>query len=340
MVLAGAVAAITEHATWRRWTVFILAAALGCGTRYPMAAFFAPAWIWMLIATPGVWRKISWITVTMLIALALLLPFAAGGWNQFLFWTVDFHRASNFKFSLARHFLDCFWFAPALWILAAAAWVKRLPGFHRPLQAVLGSLIVGAIINLSSRSTYAEYVLPLFPALAFAVAPLASPMAKGVPRSTLVALMMAILGLGWLTIPEIEKDVLFEAGQAETFLKSHVASDDLVVASMPEIPAATGHRISPLLAMGKFSITEDFPAVQAANLNMATPQSLQALILDRQTRALVLSTSPKWNFLWSLPSYQLLSGESREALKETVKQNYDLSFTNGHYVIFLRKPGM
>ena len=41
--------------SWIRWGVFVLAAALGVGARLPAAGFFAPAFIGLLVMTPG-WR--------------------------------------------------------------------------------------------------------------------------------------------------------------------------------------------------------------------------------------------------------------------------------------------
>jgi hypothetical protein len=137
--------------------------------------------------------------------------------------------------------------------------------------------------------------------------------------------------------PPLDKGLLENASKAENFLRTHVPNEYSVVASMPEIPAATGHSVPLFLAPGKFSVTEDFDNVQAATIRMVTPEILGDIIYRAETGALVFSPASRWNFGWSLPSYRQMSERGRSQIFGKIAEDFELAFENRDYVIFLRK---
>ncbi len=336
-VLVGVIALTSRGRLGWRWVAFIVAAALGTGARYPVAGFFIPAWAGLIMLTPG-WRARMAATMATALCGGLLLAWAAAGdWENFYYWTAGFHALSTFVFSRREQFWYFLLFAPALWI-ASGLMAGRLTGRDRPIRIAYLALLLGLVANLAGHTTYAEYVFPLVPALAFIVARALTGWLAGLRRSVAVPLTVALLACAWIHPPDLNPNLLRNARDAGAFLQAHVGPQDVVASSMPEIPAATGNPVPLSLAMGKFGVTEDFDAAQAERLHMATPAALRALLRDPTTKALVLSTVLNWNFFWSLPSYRWLSEQARGELKQTVTENYTVGYANADYVVLLRRP--
>jgi hypothetical protein len=367
-VLVGAQALQARWKIWTRWTLFIAAAAVGTGCRLPMAGFFFPAFVGLLILTPG-WRpRLIAALVTLGSAIFLLMATTTADWANFLFWTTGFHRESSFYIPVWTHYWDCFRFAPVLWVVVCIpviASIKILSslgvarrgepsGFQDGLphtvggarndrdgeeRVILVSIALGLITNLSASTTYAEYILPLLPAAALVAAPVACELFG---RATLMWRVVGVIALttaGWNYRPEFNPNVLVHAGQAEAFLRSNIPANSVVVASMPEIPVAAGARIPLGLSMGKFSVTEDFSEALARHRLMLTPAALVRVLEDPATQAIVCSPSYNWNFFWSLPSYRTLSTVARESIYSTMRRDYAVGFINEEYVIYLRQVG-
>jgi hypothetical protein len=106
---------------------------------------------------------------------------------------------------------------------------------------------------------------------------------------------------------------------------------------MPEIPAATGHRVPLRLAAGKFSVTEDFDEIRSESIHLATPGNIERMIKDSNTGAVVFSPGWRWNFAWSVPSYHFVSKEKTDSIFKEVVEDFELGFENQNYVIFIRK---
>ena len=363
-VLTGVIAMVSKWPSWVRWLVFVVAAALGTGARLPVAGFFAPAFIGMLMLTPG-WRaRIGASVFTAGCAATVLLATAGGDWERFVFWTMGFHRDSSFYIPVWTHFADCFRFAPVLWVFAgmtgyaaikslslrvdASERSEILAGLPRPADRarndndlvqliVLGSLLIALVVNLSASTTYAEYIFPFIPAVALISAPFASDLLGRCSLIVRAIILVAAATVGWNYPPEYSPNVLLHAGQAEAFLRTNVSPGSIVACSMPEIPVAAGSRIPLTMAMGKFGITEDFSPALAQDRLMMTPSSLQGILNDPATKALVGSPSYNWNFFWSLPSYRVLSEAAQDEIRATIRTHYRLEFMNEEYVVYLRK---
>ena len=368
-VVVGVVAVLSSRPNWLRWLVFVVAAALGAGARLPVAGFFAPGFIGMLMLTPG-WRaRIGASVFTAGCAAAVLMATAGGDWDRFVFWTMGFHRDSSFYIPVWTHFVDCFRFGPVLWVFAVMtgyAAIKSLSlragdgdrseilaGLPRPAGRacndnawmgdaiaqliVLGSLLIALVVNLSASTTYAEYIFPFIPAVALISAPIAGDLLGRCSLIVRAIILVAAVTVGWNYPPEYSPNVLLHAGQAEAFLRANVPPGSIVACSMPEIPVAAGSRIPLPMAMGKFGITEDFSPALAQDRLMMTPSSLQEILNNPATKALVGSPSYNWNFFWSLPSYRVLSKTAQEEIRATIKTYYRLEFINEEYVVYLRK---
>jgi len=336
-VLAGTMALTSRAPLGGRWAVFIVAAALGSGARYPMAGFFLPAWAGLLMLTPG-WRaRLGAVVATAAVAGALLAWAAAGDWESLFYWTAIFHAGSTFAFSRAEQFWYFLVFAPALWI-AAGLTASRVTTGDRATRMAYFALLLGLAANLAGHAAYAEYVFPLVPALAFVVAPALAGWLAGRNTAVAATLTVALLACAWIHPPDLNPDLLRNARDASAFLRAHVGPRDVVACSMPEIPAATGNPVPLTLAMGKFGVTEDMDAAHAERLHMATPASLEAVLRDSGTKAVVISTVLNWNFFWSLPSYRWLSEKARAELKQAVTENFTVGYSNADYVVLLRRP--
>lgn len=409
-VLIGSIAVLSARPWLIRWPVFVAAATVGVGVRYPMAGFFVPAGICLLLTMRGVWPKVGAVLFAVAIATGAWAIFAGdGAMDRLVFWTIRFHQASSFQINVWRHFIDCFRFAPVLWIFAVwSVWRSRSvdhekherhesrkdPGTQRsapdtqpstqpfsppagrrdatstkvrkdlipaelaslhaqpstlngqsssrlsPLAShliVLGSLAVALVVNLSASTTYAEYVFPFLPAFALVVSPSVASWRSRLSRPFVALIVLLILIAGWNYPPELSRDVLVHAAQAEAFLRSNVPADATVACSMPEIPVASGNVIPLAMAMGKFGITEDMTDSLAGERRMLSPESLLRILRDPTTAALVGSTTYNWNFYWSLPSYRVLSAAARAEIWAIIHEQYRLSFRNEEYVIYLRK---
>jgi 4-amino-4-deoxy-L-arabinose transferase-like glycosyltransferase len=250
-VLAGAIALTSRGPLGWRWAAFIAAAALGTGARYPTAGFFLPAGVGLLLLTPG-WRARVWaVLATTAGAVALLAWAAAGDWGGFFYWTAGFHAKSTFVFSRGEQFWYFLLFAPALWV-AAGLTAGRLTGGDRSTRFAYGALLLGLMANLAGHTTYAEYVFPLVPAVAFVVAPALTEWSAKMRGSVAVPLAVALLACAWIHPPELNRELLRHARDASAFLQAQVGPHDVVACSMPEIPAASGHPVPLTLAMGKF----------------------------------------------------------------------------------------
>lgn len=358
MVLVGAIAVVAEGRWVLRWGIFLVAAILGMGARYPMAGFFLPAGVGLLVLAPDRRSRIGGGLIAALVLAGGLAIFVRGGnGDRFFFWTIGFHRASTFRIPVWRHFTDCFRFAPALWIsTAVTVWSlrRRLRSLGSPAEGgepadatrekhatqshvvVLVGLLIALVTNLSASTTYAEYVFPFFPAMALVVAPLMATASARLSRPWIASAGLLALAAGWNYPPEFSRDLLAHAAQAESFLRASVPAGATVACSMPEIPIAAGCQVPLSMAMGKFGIT-DGSADKAESRRMLTPAVLRTVLEDPSTKAFVGSSAYNWNFFWSLPSYRVLSAEARAALWVTLREHYAPAFMNAEYVVYLRK---
>lgn len=338
-VLVGTVALTARWAPWIRWVIFLTAAALGSGARYPVAGFFAPAWLALLTLTPG-WRpRIGAILATLLCAAGLIWLAGTGGWDRFFFWTAGFHTRSTFAFSRLEQLRFFLMFAPAVWLAASRGfWRMEKDESGRAFYLAGVALVMGLVTNLAGATTYAEYVFPFVPAAAFFGARAAAEFFLQRRPVGRAALVLAALAAGWIHPPEFDRGLLRDANQAAAFLQEHVPAGATVAGSMPEIAAAAGRRVPLTMAMGKYCITEDLAPIRSAELRMLSPGALLAILHDPETKALVVSPVLNWNFFWSLPSYRWLSENARHEIRQAVTRDYSLSYANANYVILLRKP--
>jgi hypothetical protein len=337
-ILAGTIAIQAHWKLWLRWVVFVAAAGLAVGARLPAAAFFFPAGICLLFLTPG-WRfRIAAIVFTVALAGIEVCLFSAGHWDNILFWTLEFHRESTFRFSILDRVVPLLRYAPAVWIFLVISLEMDLKAKAGRRVMALGSLIAAVLLNLSSAATYAEYILPFIPAIVFVIAPRVANFLHEQSRPAFISGVAVVLMAGWNLPPRQTHDVLIRVAEAEDFLRAHVPPGSLVAGSMPEIPVATGHPVPLSMSMGKFAITEDIAPNEASARLMLTPVMLREVLSDPETKAIVFYAGGlTWNFFWSLPSYRLLSDTAKAEIQQTIDLNYEKAFVNETYSIFLRK---
>jgi hypothetical protein len=91
------------------------------------------------------------------------------------------------------------------------------------------------------------------------------------------------------------------------------------------------------LVMGKFALTEDYSSIEAARRLMVTPELLHELLINPDTKAVVLSVYGVWNFCWSVPSYRPISPVQQRRFQALLKKHYGLIYVNDDYLVFLRR---
>lgn len=336
-VMLGILAVLLPGAWWKKWTAFLLAAGLGVGARFPLAGFFIPAAIVLLAATPGWNHRAVVVLVGVAAAAGELVWMSAGNWDNFLFWTVRFHQASELTVPASMRWWDGLRTAPALWagLIAAGFSLARRKSFLE--LALLISLLFGVGANLSSRATYAEYIFPFLPALAFLCARALIPYFFGLRWYFITILVVVVLLGGWNRPPDRDMGLLELSREAELFLRSRLPGGSTVACSMSEIPVAAGMRVPLEMTMAKFGLTADMSETDASRRKMLTPTTLRRILVQPETRAVVLSGSYSWNYSWSAPSYRFLSLQAQNGMRDLINQNYWLAFDNGKYLVFLRK---
>jgi hypothetical protein len=323
-----------------RWAIFLLAAAAGVAARLPTAAFFLPVGFALLTETTRWPNRILWSTATLALAGLTLWLASAGAWEAAWYWTVDFHRESTMVRSFGLRLREFVLLAPVIWI--GLVWRYGRPGGLIPRGAIgLGSAMACAVIlNLCRPSCYGEYLTPFVPVAAWVAAPALTVFSSR--RSFgLACTLVAILGVTLALVfrPALRPTSVIEnAALAAAFLRQHVPREQKVIASMPEIPIASGHGVPLELAMGKFALSEGIDPARAATLHVLTPAALLERINDSRTGALALSRAAPWNFAWSVPRYQWLSESAAMSLRAAMESNYEWAYDNDDYVILLRKP--
>lgn len=336
--LVATVALLSKRNSRSRWAIFTIAAAAGVATRLPSLPFFAAGWIFLFFENKNSRDRLTGSVATILLAGLSVFLSMAGDWESFRFWILDFHLATGMERSFVKRFGAALSLAPAVWTILLIFTKASVTG--RPQWKALTSLLaiwICLAVSIGPVAGYGEYATPFVPVAAYLASREFAPfLASRKPvHSTFVCLLA--LSIGWLGPPPLEKNILLTAAEAENFLRTRLPPSYKVIASMPEIPAATGHQVPLILAPGKFAVTEDFDETQAALLHLATPQSVHDVVNDPTSGALVFSPGWKWNFSWSVPTYGWMSDEGKNLIFGDISENYEMEFANDSYVIFVRK---
>jgi hypothetical protein len=326
---------------WRlslRWLLFLAAATIGVCARLPLAAFFAVAGIGLLIETPQwKWRCAALLATTVLAGSTIWL-IAHGAWEQAWFWTVNFHRQVDYDRALSARLREFLATGPAIWVAATLVLFASCTRLRTKNCILEIALLVAVAANLGRRTTYGEYVVPLVPVAALLAAPWIAAQSRAL-RPLGQAILLVSVALSALVLPpKASSNALIDAATAAGILREHVAKDGYVLASMPEVPIASGHPTYVRLALGKFAMTEELSPEMAARLHMMTSDALLELLVDQRTQALVLSDLWTWNFGWSLPSMHWRSKPARDRMNEAIRANYEIVYSSSNYVVLLRKP--
>ena len=335
-VLTAILALLSKQRLWFRWLVFGIAAALGVGSRYPVAGFFLPAGIGLLLLTLG-WRARVVAGVWMIFCAGFGLYFAAADdWSNFVFWTAQFHRAVLFHQAIAHRLADAFRYAPAVWLVCIYGLGQALRAGTRTETIAIGSLLAGTLGTLCGSAAFAEYVMPFVPASAWLAAGIVADGAPKLPKIASIGLIAFIPLAGWNLPPALSKDVAAQSLEATAFLRAHVAWGAAAIGTMPEIPIAAGLKVPPAVAMGKYGVSEDFPAEIARRRHILTPADLCELLAKPSIQAVVLSPTLNWNYSTSVPSYRALSNSAQTQILAALKRGFRVGYANDFYVVLLR----
>jgi hypothetical protein len=122
---------------------------------------------------------------------------------------------------------------------------------------------------------------------------------------------------------------------AGAHLAQCTAPNALVITSMPEILLQADRQGHRQLAMGCFSVTGDMPENQATTLGMMHINQLLLELYQGSADALVLWNGA--NFEYSAPSMCYFTKETHKLTAETIKRNYEPSFSNKYFTVLVRK---
>ncbi len=169
-VLGGQLVLMGASRSRTAWACFLLAAAVGVGTRLPSIAFFGPAWIGMLVGCRTARVRLQVLIATGAAAGVVFFALVGPDLESFWWWTVEFHRESLVSGHVGRNWGTLSAFAPGVWLAGAGAvWLGRRSGTK--LKWVWLPLVFAVMVNVLPGAGYVEYLTIFVPALAALVAP-------------------------------------------------------------------------------------------------------------------------------------------------------------------------
>jgi len=312
---------------------------LAVGTRSTCAPAILILWLGFLALNHRAcgWRPL--LLIPLATAALLVGPFVALAPDSFWFWNWEFHRAAERPLHPEGLLTDLWHLSPSLCLATLLSPVLLRASWRSDRSAclILVSAVGALLINLLVFGNYAEYATPYaLPVLAGCVRLLSTAFPKRPSwlGGACVALLLGTCLLWAKAPPNEEHQALQSAARASEFLGSHTAPGTPVLASMPELPVAAGRPLLFDLVMGKFGVTDELPAERAAKLGLSTLRELQWAVASRHAGAVVLTKYPRWNFIWTLPSYNS-SPLQRQRFLWHLGTNYDLAYQDTLYLVFL-----
>lgn len=346
LLLLGAAAALVLPWSWKvrlAWLSVFGVLAAGCRmTLAPVVVFFWAGFWWQNRES----AKWPWMLgVPAAVAIALGGPFFLPDPGRFWFWNVGYHRATLADRHPTGFWLETARFAPGCWLAAAAAvgWAWRVRQADSAGAVMLVAAAAGLVLNLCLVGMFPEYATPFVLLLLVGAARVgqATPWRRWWIPAALVAAVVGVQA-GWAKWPARPvfasgKPLLQQASEAADFLRRNTKPGDLVLGSMPEIALEAGRPLYRDLVLGKFAVTEELPARQAAHLKMATFKELAWGASEQEPAAIVMSVNgPLWNFIWTIPSFEV-ARRGGPALERAITLNYRRGFSNDVYFVLVRR---
>lgn len=331
LAMLATVAFLLAAPGWKKSVALSFLAALGVACRLPAAPFFGLLWLASLFEGDApLLRRLLLSTVALLAsAAAIFLPFYLAAPESFVFWTFDFHRVSVPHKDWRVRWNEIVAVAPAVWLLAlgaGATCLARRSSWRRE-HAVLLSALAALAFNLFPRGTYEEYSVPFLLPLAAASFALLWPAVSNFSPLKLALASLALLATPFTLAPAVNWSHLTPSQRQlpSAFLPRNTppyhfelptriaAARDVVQRLLPENQPLVGpaillaieadRPIPPRFRMGAFGMSFDYDRERAHALHLATGDDFESYLRDIDVPIVALHTNPKFNFLWSMPSF-------------------------------------
>mgnify|MGYP001332583156 CR=1 FL=1 len=322
---------------------------LAIGCRLTVAPAVAAIYLYPTIRILRQKTGLLWVLIPPLFfASALLCPFFLLAPDNTYFWTWQYHILSTLpKRPIIQVFGEFTVMAPGLLLVACySLWYgikSKSTGKHSTHYLFcLGAGLFGAAVNIITTSFYAEYAVMFTPLILLGAGGLITQ--ESAPRELAPKQMILLAGcaLSLAIFCLSNKDRYIRPGYIESVkaagahLAQCTAPNALVITSMPEILLQADRQGHRQLAMGCFSVTGDMPENQATTLGMMHINQLLRELYQGSADALVLWNGA--NFEYSAPSMCYFTKETHKLTAETIKRNYEPSFSNRYFTVLVRKP--
>ncbi len=370
LIIMAALWVYTEWAPGPR-KVCLLAwlATLGIGCRLTAAPFFAVLWLAAALELPLRPAR-PWVLSaagSLLAPVLLLLPFYLAAPEAAYFWTLGFHRLS-----VPQKHWHITWpmiaaLAPALWLglvfnAGHAAVQRKLP--ERRELVVLFATLLALAANLLPSGVFEEYGVPFLPPLLLVVAAGLWRAGASLPwlRSAAVPLGLLLLNLSvavtllWPSMPPDRRGTLsvflpLNASAYDPSLPARIARQTQVVRQYlppgrpfigPQIILAVeaDRPVPRALRMGPFTATFDYPAPQAARLNLVTFAELEAIFQDPAVPFLAFYKNGNLNYAWSMPTFRNPPPADRQRWQAIFQRDFLVAYEDADALLLVRKSAL
>ncbi|MFT3830068.1 MAG: hypothetical protein QM691_10235 [Opitutaceae bacterium] len=277
----------------------------------------------------------------------VFLPFALGDLQNFYFWTWGFHQLRTApKRALADVAGMVLLLAPGACALGGAAlayggWRQRWDSGRWAYASCLVAAVTGIVVNVVAGSFYAEYTVPFFALLLLGSVGMLSQRATRPAFVYSLGLLCSVCNYVAPAVDRSERYLLRGAVSdlraAGTFLRENTSEGALIIAPMLEVTLEAGRETHPQLAMGLFTVTDEFSREDAKRLRMMNAEELLSIVESGEAGALVFVLASNVNFVYSMPSTRFFPDAFNDRLIMAVgRGGYRMSYRNGMYAIFTR----
>lgn len=369
------VALLSSWAAWvwmqsptgpRKLLLLAFIGTLAVGSRLAAAPFFGLLWLaalWECWSQRSAKTGIA-VAASGLLPLVLLGPFVWVAPEVARFWMWDWFVLSvplrDFRVSIA----EALALAPVLGLglIAGAIWTIK---HERPIartQVLMAASLVALFMNVGRSGSYAEYGVMFLPVLAVSIALWGAVWLRGLNarQATLLGAIaisfsvVASVALRWnailperngtyqMLVPasaaEFEPTLIFRLDQARAVVREFLPPDAPFWGPKIILAAETGNPVPANNRMGPFSATSEYTAAEAAHLNLLRLEQIKAAMRDPAVPLIGFSTIPKFNYLWSVPTFSALEGRNNAAWMEMIGQHFLIAYQDRDFLLLVRKP--
>jgi hypothetical protein len=261
-------------------------------------------------------------------------------------------------------FTEAFALAPALGIclIGGGIWSVTHQGPGNRTKVLMGAALIAIALNIGRSGSYADYGVMFLPVLAVAIALWGAAWLKNLNsrQGLMVGLGLILFGvvasvaLRWndilperkgtyqMLVPasaaEFEPTLLFRMDAATAAVREYLPADAPFWGPKIILAAKTGNPVPAANRMGPFSATSDYTAEEAAHLNLLRLEQIEAALTNPSIPLIGFSTIPKFNYLWSVPTFSALAGRESSAWLAQLERDFLIAYQDRDFLILIRKP--